>query len=553
MDAKSKNNLEKEFLAYHLNGSIPVMRIGLVLTLILFIINASINETLFPGSVFIRFFLRFGIIFPYLLISIALISIKPLQKGLNTSLTIVNLLVAVAIFTIGAFTDVHAKAYHFYYTWVGLVIVGVFTFYRIRFLNLLIIGSILVLSYILAILYNKSYEDDPEVFMSELLFVISMTSVGFFIAYIFEKKNRKDFMQQKELAEHYAILKEEMSKKESAEAALIQSQKKYHDAIDAIPDRVFVVDKDRKIVLVNAAFREWDQSYKMHSELTGKKFYELYPELQEQINENTDEVFATGKASISVRSFMTNGTLRYIEIRKIPILSNSHVGQVMIIFRDVSREKEVEQLKQKNAEQKEVMLREIHHRVKNNLAIVISLISIQIRNYPNPDLKKPMMDIEMRIRSMALIHEYLYRSDILDNIPLSSYLQSLASVILGTLGEGNIRLGTDIEPIYISINTALPLGLITNELITNAIKYSFPDNQEGEINIILKPEINDNGRYRLTIEDNGVGLPSDFSIEKPSSTGMLIVKLLIEQLGASLEIESMHGAKFSIIFQNLSA
>jgi PAS domain S-box-containing protein len=553
MDARSKKAFEKEFLTYHLQGSIPVMRIGLILTLCLFVINASINEALFPGSVFVQFFLRFGIIFPYLVISIALISIKPLRKGLNTSLTIVNFLVAIAIFSIGFFTNVNVKAYHFYYTWVGLVIVGVFTFYRIRFRNLMIIGTVLLFSYILAISFNKSFEADPEVFMSELLFVISMSSVGFFIAYIFEKKNRKDFSQQKVLAQHFANLRNEITKKEAAETALIQSQKKYHDAIDAIPDMVFVVDVDLRIVLVNAAFREWDESYNKHAELTGRRFSELYPELSDSFLEKMDLVFSTGINHISEVNYNHSGDCCYFEIRKTPILNNNHINQVMIIFRDVSKKKEVEQLKLKNVEQKEVMLREIHHRVKNNLAIVISLISIQIRNYPNPELKKPMKDIEMRIRSMALIHEYLYKSDILDRIPLSNYLYSLSSVIIGTLGQGNIRLATDIEPIHISIETALPLGLITNELITNAIKYAFPDHRDGELHIILKQEINNGGHYKLSISDNGVGLPPGFSLEKPSSTGMFIVNLLIEQLGAKLEIENKNGTSFHISFQNLNA
>jgi two-component sensor histidine kinase len=99
----------------------------------------------------------------------------------------------------------------------------------------------------------------------------------------------------------------------------------------------------------------------------------------------------------------------------------------------------------------------------------------------------------------------------------------------------------------------LPLGLITNELITNAIKYAFPDHREGELKILLKPDINNSGYYKLSITDNGIGLPSDFSLEKPASTGMFIVKLLIEQLGAKLEIENKKGTSFHISFQNLNA
>lgn len=202
-------------------------------------------------------------------------------------------------------------------------------------------------------------------------------------------------------------------------------------------------------------------------------------------------------------------------------------------------------------EQKELMLRELHHRVKNNLGIIISMISLQIRDYPNAEFRKPMKDIELRIRTMALIHEYLYRSDFLDGIPLSNYLYSLSTAVLGTLGESNIQLTTEIEPVNVSIKIALPLGLITNELITNAIKYAFPDHQEGKIHLILKQAITNEEYYRLTIEDNGVGLPAGFSIENPASSGMIIIKLLIEQLGAKLEIENKKGTIFHIYFQNL--
>ncbi len=206
----------------------------------------------------------------------------------------------------------------------------------------------------------------------------------------------------------------------------------------------------------------------------------------------------------------------------------------------------------KNVE-KEILLKEIHHRVKNNLGIIISMISLQIRNNPYPEFRKPMKDIELRIRSMALIHEYLYHSDFFNDIPLSDYLHSLSTAIMETLGDANVRLATDLIPMNIPMTTALSLGLITNELITNSIKYAFPDHREGEIHIILKPESN-NGEYsRLTIEDNGAGLPNDFSIERQAYTGLFIVKLLIEQLGAKLDIENEKGASFHIIFQNLNA
>jgi two-component sensor histidine kinase len=221
----------------------------------------------------------------------------------------------------------------------------------------------------------------------------------------------------------------------------------------------------------------------------------------------------------------------------------------MTIMRDRSKEKEIEELKQKNIEQKEIMLKEIHHRVKNNLAIVVSLLTLQLRNNTDPELHRIIRDIEMRIRSMALIHEHLYRSENLDQIPLASYLQSLATIITGTFSGHRINLVTSLEPIDVSIETALPLGLIANELLTNAFKYAFPRQQDCEIQVHLHKENDD--EFTLMIRDNGIGLPESFSLNSEKSLGMFIVKLLVEQLDGKIDITRRNGSCFSIRFRNL--
>jgi PAS domain S-box-containing protein len=554
MDTKSKKEFEKELLEYHLPTSIPFMRMGFLITLTLFLLYAVLNEILFPGSPMGRFFLRFGIIFPYILASLMAISVKAFRSYLNTILFVIDILTAFGIFIVGATMKPGDLGYDFYYTWAGLVIIGVFTFYRIRFWNLVVVGFTLLLSYILATILNKSYVYSPELFLNQLLFVISMTSIGFFIAYIFEIKNRKDFIQNKELSDHFNVLVNEMREKEAAQAALIRSREKYQTVLNAIPDMIYVTDLEMNVVLVNSALKDWDSKTIQGREMTGRKVPELYKFVDETIfNEEMDYVISTGNIHISEKKYLLNEQEIYIEVRKIPVFLDNKIDQVMVILRDISRKKEVEELKQRNAEQKEVMLREIHHRVKNNLAIVISLLSLQIRKNPNPELKKPMRDIELRIRSMALIHEHLYRSEHLDRIPLANYLHSLASIILGTLSEGNIQLYAELTPTDISIETALPLGLITNELVTNSIKYGFPDHREGKLYITLQPENKDGCLFRLSVKDNGIGLPENFSMENSSSMGMFIIKLLVEQLGAKLEIECKDGACFNIIFKNLVA
>ena len=238
-----------------------------------------------------------------------------------------------------------------------------------------------------------------------------------------------------------------------------------------------------------------------------------------------------------------------VSVRKVPIYKDHEVIQVMTILRDRSKEKEVEELKHKNAEQKEIMLREIHHRVKNNLAIVISLLNLQLRNNSDPELIRIIRDIEMRIRSMALIHEHLYRSENLDRIPLASYLHSLATIITGTFSGHRINIVTSLDPTDVSIETALPLGLIANELLTNAFKYAFPQHNDGEIQVHLHKESSDD--FRLTIRDNGVGLPASFSMDSEKSLGMFIVKLLVEQLDGEIAISRLNGTAFTIRFRNL--
>jgi PAS domain S-box-containing protein len=551
MDEKSRIEFDKEFRDYHLPASIPIMRVGLTFTAVLFIVFAILNVAIFPGSNQEKFMLRFGIILPFILASIIVISIKSLRKNLNTILTVINIMVGFGIFAVGAFADITSPVYNFYYTWVGLVIIGIFTFYRLRFRNMTIVGLSLLLSYAAAIIVNESYIRDPEFFLNQLLLVIALTSVGFFIAYIIEMKNRKDFIQHKALSDNYSKLINEMNDKKSAEEALVTSRKQYLDTLNAIPDWIHVVDREMKVVLMNNALKEVNRKLGFDDSVAGKYLYELYPFLKENVIEETQSVFMDGSGMITQEKNEFEGRVMFTETRKIPIIIDGKVIQVMTIMRDISKEKEVEELKLKSAEQKEVMLREIHHRVKNNLAIVISLLSLQIRHNPNPELKKSLKDIELRIRSMALIHEHLYRADNYDRIPLANYLHSLASIILGTLGGGNIRLVTDLEPTDISIETALPLGLITNELLTNAVKYAFPNQEDGELRVTLKSELSNGGNFKLTIKDNGIGLPDSFSIDNQTSMGMFIIKLLIQQLGAKLEFCKTPGACFTISFRNL--
>jgi len=239
----------------------------------------------------------------------------------------------------------------------------------------------------------------------------------------------------------------------------------------------------------------------------------------------------------------------FAEFRILPFVKNKKVNKVIILIRDRSKEVENEELKIKNLEQKEVLLREIHHRVKNNLAIVISLLNFQLRKHTDPTLSRIILDIQMRMRSMALIHEHLYLSDTLDRIPLASYIGSLISYISSTFRNQQVRLETHMDQVDIKIETALPLGLIINELLTNAYKYAFLPDCEGLIMIGLKKE--PDGLVTLIVSDNGIGLPETVSTGSEKSLGLFIVGLLVEQLEGTVEIVRQKGTEFRIVFKNL--
>jgi len=545
MGNRSKEGLNKEFRDYYLNSSLPRMRLGLLLTCVLFLVFALINHFLFPDAPGQVYFLRFGIIVPFMLISVLVMYIKALRNHLHFIYIVLNFLICIVIFLIGATSSIGQNGYEYYFAWVMLVIIGLFIFYRLQFRTLLIIGGLQLLAYLLATLVNGNYLANPSLYINNLFFVVSMFSLGFFMTYIIEKLNWKNFLHQKAVSDNYKKLVLEMKERKDVEAALLQSEHLYQNTLNSIPDWIYVIDEEFRFVMFNSSLQEEHARQGYPVNCVGKKIHQIYPFISSETLEELKLVFRTGEIHLGEQKVDLGKKTIYGETRKVPIFKDKRVIQVMTILRDRSKEKEVEELKLKNAEQKEIMLREIHHRVKNNLAIVISLINLQIQNNSDPDLLRIMKDIELRIRSMALIHEHLYKTESLDRIPLADYLQSLATIIMGTFSGKHLHLTTHLEATEVSIETALPLGLITNELLTNAFKYAFPDQKEGEIQIILCRAEKD--QYCLKVTDNGIGLPGDFSFHTQTTLGMFIIRLLVEQLEGSIEVKNCENGGTSFI------
>jgi PAS domain S-box-containing protein len=333
------------------------------------------------------------------------------------------------------------------------------------------------------------------------------------------------------------------------EEALRRSEIEYKDTLNALPDWIYVVDGYLKIAMVNTALKEELIRLGSNSYCIDNVLNNTYPFINEITLDEIKFVFSSGVVTVSEQKFDWHGKVLHAETTSVPIIKDGQVVKVILMIRDRSKEKEMEDLKQRNAEQKEVLLREIHHRVKNNLAIVISMLNFQLRSNTNDELSRMIRDIQMRIRSMALIHEHLYRSENLDRIPLATYIESLAYMIMTAFSGHRIQLVNMLDPIDVSIETALPIGLIINELLTNAFKYAFPAGAPGEIHVKLKKE--EQQMCSLVVEDNGIGLPESSSMDSEKSLGLYIVRLLVEQLDGTVNIIRHNGTSFQIRFRNL--
>lgn len=335
--------------------------------------------------------------------------------------------------------------------------------------------------------------------------------------------------------------------KHDMETRLKYSEEKYRTLAENAMDMIFIINLEDKIEYVNKYAA--DLLCLKPEDLIGKMRQNLFP--MEISEDHRTKLASAADTLLAVRNeskIKFPKCEMWIDTRLIPLTDKQNeVYALMGISRDITKQKAVEEALRMSLNEKEVLLKEIHHRVKNNMQIISSLISLQSDYAENEDTVKMFDDSKNRIRSMALIHEKLYQSDDLSLIDFSDYIESLASKLLEFYGLNAriITLKVDASDITLSIDSAIPCGLIINELISNSIKHAFPEEKEGSINIGMH-EINDN--YVLTVEDNGVGFPEKIDFRNTDSLGLQIVQTLTLQLGGEIELESNGGTKFTICF-----
>jgi PAS domain S-box-containing protein len=221
---------------------------------------------------------------------------------------------------------------------------------------------------------------------------------------------------------------------------------------------------------------------------------------------------------------------------------------IVCVATDISDRKAAEEQLRTSLREKEVLLKEVHHRVKNNLQIISSLLNLQAKATPAPEAARALRDSQSRIHSMSLIHEQLYRSDNLASIDFAEYVRELAAHVSRSVGAAmqNVSVHVEVEPVPLPIELAVPCGMIVNELVTNAMEHAFPDGRSGEIRVGFR---RDEGRRELTVCDNGVGLTPLDDNGANGSLGLKVVSALAEQIGGKLHLKHHGGTQCTVQFE----
>ena len=363
---------------------------------------------------------------------------------------------------------------------------------------------------------------------------------------------------------NYSTRSEERLK---VEEVLRESEGRYRALVNQAPLSILVA-QDGRYVFANPAIVQ-RLGYSSAYELIGKTMIDtIAPKSQEYFRGRQDHVLRGGPGEPVITAFRCkDGGVYYSENTSVPILYQGRPA-VLLIGQDVTERMRYEQQLKSSLSEKEVMLREIHHRVKNNLNVIIALIDLQKAVQSDPQVLLVFKELQTRVYSMALAHESLFRSPNLARIDISGYLQTLVSYLYSAYGptaampgRSPIQYHVEAENVTLKIETAIPCGLIVNELVTNAMKYAFPTgfvSREAsgcQITVQLERVAGGSGNepdpgelcLKLTIHDNGIGLASGFDWRATTTLGLQLVQVLVRQLGGQIELETENGVTWGII------
>jgi PAS domain S-box-containing protein len=317
----------------------------------------------------------------------------------------------------------------------------------------------------------------------------------------------------------------------------------------SLHDPLYVVDSEGRIFFANAALERLRGA--SSEELLGQLARDFFePSILPEFAERRRRAFSGEPVApmLEAEIIGKDGTPLPVELSVGSLMREGRVIGRVVVVRDITTHKRLEEQLKASLQTKEALLKEVHHRVKNNLQVISSLLDLQADAIIDPHIRAMFEESQNRIHSMALIHENLYQSDDLSHIDAEQYIRSLSRRLFEAYSTPNdrIALTVDADKVSLNVNTAIPYGLILNELISNCLKHAFPDERAGEIRIELR--LHAPGTCVLKISDTGVGFPDDIDFRATESFGLQMVCILTEQLGGTIELDRGDGTTFTIAF-----
>ena len=312
-------------------------------------------------------------------------------------------------------------------------------------------------------------------------------------------------------------------------------------------DGIFILDLDGNFIDVNnTAYTRLGYTKEEMLSLNISKLD--HPAFAPRVPERVAQIRNHGVAVFESAHMRKDGTAMPVEVNS--CLLNYEGRQVHFsVIRDITERKLAEERIMAALKEKEILLKEIHHRVKNNLQVVASMLHLQAGYIKDREARTLFEESQKRVESMAILHEKLYKAEDLARIDFREYVVDLSGNLMALNADkpGQIEMKLDIEGVILDVNNSIPCGLIINELVSNALAHAFPDGRKGEINISMNSS-NDT-RIRLSVTDNGTGFPEELDFRNTASLGMQLVNSLVSQLEGTIELDRSEGTAFRIEFQ----